>query len=84
MRGEYFVDFIARNPEAGLSETGEGFAKFGGAGEVQATSAAVLGSSIFFSRPQYDGLSALGLCEGGTHRPFARREKGGERFHRAH
>jgi hypothetical protein len=48
MRGEYFVDFIARNPEAGLSETGEGFAKFGGAGEVQATSAAVLGSSIFF------------------------------------
>jgi len=45
---EAFVDFIARNPEAGdiIRDGGRGSAKFGGAGRVE-ENAGVLGSSIF-------------------------------------
>ncbi len=80
---EAFVDFIARNPEAGdVIREGGWVRKVRWAGEAQ-ENAGVLRSSIFL-QPRHAALPAAGLCEGGTHGHFARREKGSERIRRAH
>jgi hypothetical protein len=81
---EAFVDFIARNPEAGdvIPETG-GVRKIRWSmqGKGQARRHA---GHLLFPRPERADLSVDGLCKEGSREHFARSEKVGARVRRAH
>src|SRR5216683_7055996 len=68
---EAFIDFIARNPEAGDIIRDGGGGPQSSVGQARHRQTWGCSGHLFFPRPRHAALFTLGLCEGGTHGPFA-------------